>query len=293
VQGTTYSATGLTAATAYVYKVRALDLAGNPSAFTTDLTVTTGALPAIAVPVVTMTSAELNAIPGLTRLSHLPVEYKQDGVIATGFLNLVEGENANPILHVCSAGNSCADFTVQKTITLDTIGPVMSLAGDLPATITIPSVPVTYLVDGDVQMMVLPLSEGDNTDLKVTAMDAAGNETVLHLPNVRYEKPPAIVAPQGWAGSASAEEDKSKASRATTMSVSDFRIYFQTLNLSTVQRARVNQSLEQIPTGAFVYRYETASGPSFAWMEPGGRSRVFSFENNILLFGDLLLPVLS
>ena len=62
-------------------------------------------------------------------------------------------------------------------------------------------------------MIVLPLVEGDNTDLEITAMDSAGNET--------------------------------------------------------------------------------ASGPSFSWMESNGRTRVFSFEDNIILFGNILTPILS
>ena len=160
--------------------------------------------------------------------------------------------------------------------------------------IGIPAIYVSYTVDGESRMIVLPLEEGDNTDLKLTAMDAAGNESVLHLPNVRYEKPPASTSTKKTSGAGSLAEDSAAPSQQSqAMSVADFRVYYSSLNLSALQQMRVSQSLDMIPTGAFVYRYDTDSGPSFSWVESGGHTRVFSFEDNILLFGDLLAPILS
>ena len=230
-------------------------------------------------------------VPATTKEPSFTVSYTVDGVVHSQTFQLTDGANALVLNAVDALGHA-----TQKTlqVELDRVAPVIKLSEDLPSVIGIPAIYVSYTVDGESRMIVLPLVEGDNTDLKLTAMDAAGNESVLHLPNVRYEKPPVSTSAKkaSGAGALAAEESPAPA-QSTALSVADFRVYYSSLNLSALQQMRVSQSLDMIQTGAFVYRYDTDSGPSFSWVESGGHTRVFSFEDNILLFGELLAPVLS
>lgn len=233
-----------------------------------------------------------STIPAVTNQASLTVSYIVGGTVQARTFSLVEGIN-----HIVLEGQNAAGQPISQTfdVELDTVPPVLALEGDVPEVLPIDSLFVTYTVDGESRMIVLPLEEGDNTDLQITAMDAAGNESVLRLPNVRYEKPPAMTAENASRnlGSGTESGDDQRQGQGTPVSLADFRAYLQTRNMSLLQRSRVNQSLGLVSAGAFVYRYETASGMQYSWTESTGRTVVFSFENNTLLFGELLTRILS
>jgi hypothetical protein len=231
-------------------------------------------------------------VPEITSQNQITINYSLNGVAQTQSFQLTEGLN-----QLVLNGQDRDGKPVERTfsVVLDTVAPVIALEGELPEVLPIDSLFVTYTVDGESRMIVLPLEEGDNTDLQITAMDAAGNEGVLRLPNVRYEKPPVVGADNASGNLVGGTEsgDDQKQAQGTPVSLADFRAYLQTRTLSLLQRSRVNQSLGLVSAGAFVYRYETASGTQYSWTESTGRTVVFSFENNTLLFGELLTRILS
>ena len=233
-----------------------------------------------------------------TNKSPLQVIYRVDGVEKTATFDLSSadgGVNHLSVTETDEAGNSS---TVNFTVTLDTTAPVVELVGDLPDIVSASEISVNYRVDGVDRQIVLPLAEGDNSDLKLTAMDAAGNETVFRLPNIRYVKPPIEPEPNSNKSvtpgqySQNSDEDSKAKTKATAINPADFSRYFLTLHLSSMQRKVVTRALGQIRIGTFVHRYETSSGPSFSWMQSDGRAKVFSFEYGTLLFGELLIPTL-
>ena len=126
-------------------------------------------------PVILVTSI----IPSLTNQSTLNVTYKLDGVDKQKSFTLNEGVNVLSLTATDLAGNTT---TVNlKSVTLDTIVPIIVVNLSTPSVIDTKNITVQYTVDGIAKIKTFEnLAEGNNT-LSIIETDLAGNQTTRTL----------------------------------------------------------------------------------------------------------------
>ncbi len=131
-------------------------------------------------PVVTMTDSQLTAVPALTNQPELAVTFMADGVETAGTVHLTEGVNANPVATVCDQAHNCTDFVVPKTVTLDTVPPMIAITSEVPTLTDSHTVTIHYTVDGGPEQTQVfeNLAWGVHA-LSISAADALGNSRTL------------------------------------------------------------------------------------------------------------------
>jgi hypothetical protein len=180
-------------------------------------------------PTISMTPEQLEAIPDLTNQKQLIVDCLRDGVPAKGVIELVEGENVNPVVSLLEQSNDeiasyasfqakgmlelsktlnissdgfldesqgakvSPSFAILKTITLDSVPPDIVINSNIPALTNKNMLTVRYTCDGLAKTERFTLKDGVNKDLAIFKTDRAGNVASKKLPVVELDTIPPVL----------------------------------------------------------------------------------------------------
>ncbi|MBI4982451.1 MAG: hypothetical protein HZC15_04885 [Candidatus Omnitrophica bacterium] len=180
-------------------------------------------------PTISMTPEQLEAIPDLTNQKQLVVDCLRDGVSAKGVIDLVEGENVNPVVSLIEPSNDqlasyasfqdkgmlelsrtlnidssglldqsqgakvSPSFAILKTITLDSVPPDIVINSNIPALTNKNMLTVRYTCDGLAKTEKFVLKDGINKDLVIVKTDRAGNVAFKKLPVVELDTIPPVL----------------------------------------------------------------------------------------------------